>query len=101
MRQVLETSQQREAQVYVVITMRSDFLGDCTLFKGLPEAINESQYLTPRLIREQCRAAIVGPAKVCRGDVEPALVNRLLNDFGPDPDQLPLLQQRNTSRCSA
>jgi hypothetical protein len=108
MRQVLETSQQREAQVYVVITMRSDFLGDCTLFKGLPEAINESQYLTPRLIREQCRAAIVGPAKVCRGDVEPALVNRLLNDFGPDPDQLPLLQHallrmwtRATDRASA
>jgi formylglycine-generating enzyme required for sulfatase activity len=105
---LLGTSQQREAQMYVVITMRSDFLGDCTLFKGLPEAINESQYLTPRLIREQCRAAIVGPAKVCGGDVEPALVNRLLNDFGPDPDQLPLLQHalmrmwtRATDRASA
>jgi WD40 repeat protein len=89
---LLATSQQSKAQVYVVITMRSDFLGDCTLFKGLPEAINESQYLTPRLTREQCRAAIVGPAKVCGGDLEPALVNRLVNDFGPDPDQLPLLQ---------
>jgi hypothetical protein len=89
---LLATSQQKEAQVYVAITMRSDFLGDCTLFKGLPEAINESQYLTPRLTREQCCAAIVGPAKVCGGEVEPALVNRLLNDFGPDPDQLPLLQ---------
>ena len=89
---LLATSQQRETRVYVVITMRSDFLGDCTLFKGLPEAINESQYLTPRLTREQCRAAIVGPAKVFGGDLELALVNRLLNDFGPDPDQLPLLQ---------
>jgi energy-coupling factor transporter ATP-binding protein EcfA2 len=89
---LLATSQQSKAQVYVVVTMRSDFLGDCTLFKGLPEAINESQYLTPRLTREQCRAAIVGPAKVCGGDLEPALVNRLVNDFGPDPDQLPLLQ---------
>ena len=89
---LLATSQRKEAQVYVVITMRSDFLGDCTLFQGLPEAINESQYLTPRLTREQCRAAIVGPAKVCGGDLEPALVNRLVNDFGPDPDQLPLLQ---------
>ena len=76
---LLETSQQREAQVYVVITMRSDFLGDCTLFTGLPEAINESQYLTPRLTREQCRATIVGPAKVCGGDVESALVNRLVS----------------------
>src|SRR4051794_16324879 len=105
---LLATSQQREARVYVVITMRSDFLGDCTLFKDLPEAINGSQYLTPRLTRQQCRAAIGGPAKVFGGDLEPALVNRLLNDFGPDPDQLPLLQHalmrmwtRATERLSA
>jgi len=27
--------------VYVVLTMRSDFIGDCALFQGLPEAINQ------------------------------------------------------------
>ena len=89
---LLATAEQREAPVYVVITMRSDFLGDCALFYGLPEAINESQYLTPRLTREQQRLAITGPAAVFGGTVEPALVNRLLNDMGPDPDQLPLMQ---------
>jgi len=78
--------------IYVVITMRSDYLGDCALFQGLPEAINDGQYLTPRLTREECRSAIVGPAKVFGGSIDEALVNRLLNDFGPDPDQLPLLQ---------
>jgi hypothetical protein len=81
-----------EVPIYVVITMRSDYLGDCALFHGLPEAINGSQYLTPRLTREQCSGAITGPARVCGGDVDSSLVNRLLNDFGPDPDQLPLLQ---------
>lgn len=83
---------QRELPIYVVVTMRSDFLGDCALFRGLPEAINDSQYLTPRLTREQTREAIIGPARVCGGNVDSFLVNRLLNDFGPDPDQLPLLQ---------
>ena len=72
--------------------MRSDYLGDCTVFTGLPEAINDGQYLTPRLTREECAMAIRGPARVCGGDVDAALVNQLLNDFGPDPDQLPLLQ---------
>lgn len=81
-----------DVPIYVVMTMRSDYLGDCALFHGLPEAINAGQYLTPRLTREQCAAAIVGPARVGGGDVDAALVNRLLNDFGPDPDQLPLLQ---------
>lgn len=89
---LLATAAQREAPVYVVLTMRSDFLGDCALFAGLPEAMNGSQYLTPRLTREQRRAAIVGPARVFDGDVAPALVNHLLNAMGPDPDQLPLMQ---------
>jgi hypothetical protein len=89
---LLASAAQREVPLYIVITMRSDFLGDCALFNGLPEAINDSQYLTPRLTREQGRLAIAGPARVFGGSVEPDLVNRLLNDFGPDPDQLPLLQ---------
>jgi WD40 repeat protein len=78
--------------VYVVLTMRSDFLGDGALFYGLPEAINQGLFLTPRLSREQLREAIEGPAQVFNGHIEPKLVNRLLNDMGSDPDQLPLMQ---------
>jgi hypothetical protein len=91
-RLLLETTARPGVPAFIVITMRSDYLGDCAIFHGLPEAINDSQYLTPRLTREECGSAIVGPARVFRGEVEPALVNRLLNDFGPDPDRLPLLQ---------
>lgn len=80
------------ARIYIAITMRSDFLGECAPFHGLPEAINDGLYLTPRLTRDECAACITGPARVFGANVEPALVNRLLNDFGPDPDQLPLLQ---------
>jgi tetratricopeptide (TPR) repeat protein len=78
--------------VYVVITMRADFLGDCALFHGLPEAINQGLFLTPRLNREQLRAAIEEPAAVFGGKIEPALVNHLLNDAGNNPDQLPVVQ---------
>jgi hypothetical protein len=91
-RLLLTSAGAADVPIYVVITMRSDYLGDCALFHGLPEAINAGQYLTPRLTRSQCAAAVVGPARVCNGEVDGALVNRLLNDFGPDPDQLPLLQ---------
>lgn len=79
-------------RIYVVITMRSDFLGDCARFTDLAETINDGQFLTPRLTREQCRAAIEGPAAVYDGHVEPALVTRMLNDMGGNPDQLPLMQ---------
>ena len=89
---LLASAEQPEFPVYVVLTMRSDFIGECALFEGLPEAINESQYLTPRLSREQRRLAIVGPARSCGGDVHEVLVNRLLNETGGGPDQLPVLQ---------
>ena len=89
---MLATARQRELPVYIVLTMRSDFFGNCAIFEGLPEALNESQYLTPRLTRAQREAAIGGPARVFDGNVAPDLVNRLLNQMGTDPDQLPLMQ---------
>ena len=49
-------------RIYVVITLRSDYLGECSRFEGLPEALNDSQYLVPRMTREQLREAIEGPA---------------------------------------
>ncbi len=89
---LLASAKQRKRRIYVVITMRSDFLGDCARFADLAETINDGQFLTPRLTREQCREAIDGPAAVYGGEVEPALVTRMLNDMGGNPDQLPLMQ---------
>jgi energy-coupling factor transporter ATP-binding protein EcfA2 len=89
---LLATATQVGTPVFVVLTMRSDYLGDCAVFQGLPEALNDSQFLTPRLTREQCEAAMQGPAAVFDARVEPGLVNRILNDMGTDPDQLPLMQ---------
>jgi len=81
----------KHARVYVVMTMRSDFLGDCARFHALPEAINRGLFLTPRLNRDQLREAIELPALVFGGAVEPELVTQLLNDLGEEQDQLPVL----------
>lgn len=89
---LLETAREKDLPVYVVITMRSDFLGDCAVFPGLPEVLNESMYLTPRMTREQCRQAIQGPAGVFGGTVKESLVTCMLNELDPEPDQLPVLQ---------
>jgi tetratricopeptide (TPR) repeat protein/energy-coupling factor transporter ATP-binding protein EcfA2 len=89
---LLEAAQKPNYPVYVVITMRSDFLGDCSQFQGLPEAINSGQYLVPRLSREERRAAIKGPIKVAGADISPILLTRLVNDVGDNPDQLSILQ---------
>ena len=89
---LLEAAEQTEKSIFVIITMRSDFLGDCSQFRGLAEAVNEGEYLIPRLNRNQRRLAIEGPVKVGGKQIEARLVQQLLNDIGDDPDQLPILQ---------
>ena len=86
---LLEAARQRDVPVYVVLTMRSDFLGDCAQLQGLPEAINDGQYLIPRMTRDERRFAIVGPVRVARCRMTEPLVNRLLNDVGDNPDSSP------------
>lgn len=87
---LLLTTAASQPPVYVVITMRSEYLGECAEFRGLPEALNDSQYLVPRMSREQRRQAIENPLGSVK--IDASLVQRLLNDAGDEPDQLPILQ---------
>ena len=89
---LLEAVDQSEAPIYVALTMRTDFLGDCPQFPGLPEALNRSQYLIPRMSREQRRQAIERPIEIADAEITPRLVQQLLNEMGDDPDQLPIMQ---------
>lgn len=89
---LIELAAQRDLPIYVVVTMRSDFIGDCDGFSGLPEMLNQGQYLVPRLTREQRRDAIEGPIRLFRSDIAPRLTDRLLNETFDSRDDLPVLQ---------
>jgi tetratricopeptide (TPR) repeat protein len=89
---LLEATRQSDLPIYVALTMRSDFIGDCARFQDLPEMVTAGLYLIPRMTRDQRRAAIEGPVRVGNAEVSRRLVNRLLNDVGDNPDQLPILQ---------
>jgi WD40 repeat protein len=91
-RLLVEAAQDSATPIYVALTMRSEFIGQCTQFPGLAEAVNDGLYLVPRLTRDELSLAITGPVSVGGGEVAPRLVTRLLNDVGDDPDQLPILQ---------
>jgi WD40 repeat protein len=81
-----------DSPIYVAITMRSDFIGDCAQFPELTRKINDSHYLIPQMTRDQKRRAIEGPVAVGNAKIAPRLVQQLLNDLGDNPDQLPILQ---------
>jgi WD40 repeat protein len=89
---LLESLQQKEVPVYIVITMRSDFIGECAQFQELTKLINDSHYLIPQMTRDDFREAIEGPIAVGGGKITHFLVQQLLNDLGDNPDQLPILQ---------
>lgn len=89
---LLKSIRQTELPVYVAITMRSDFIGDCAQFPDLTQIINKSHYLIPQMTRDQQRMAIEGPVAVGGGKITRRLSQQLLNDVGNNPDQLPILQ---------
>ena len=89
---LLEAARQNDVPIYVVLTMRSEFIGHCTEFPRLAETVNDGQFLVPRMTRDELRLAITGPVAVGGGEIAGRLVTRLLNEVGDDPDQLPILQ---------
>ena len=91
-RLLLAAAQQQNLPIYVVLTMRSDFISECMHFPGLSDAVNSGLYLVGRMGRDALRAAITGPVAVAGGTIAPRLVHRVLNDLGDDHDQLPLVQ---------
>lgn len=89
---LLEGSRASQGDIHIVVTMRSDFIGDCARFHGLPEAVSASQFLVPSLTRDQLEEVIRCPLEKIGDTIEPALVERLLNDSSDELDQLPVLQ---------
>jgi hypothetical protein len=83
---------QRSVPIYMSLTMRSDFIGNCSVFPGLAQLINNSNYLVPQMTREQKRMAIEGPVAVAGGKITQRLIKNLLSDMGNDQDMLPILQ---------
>ena len=89
---LLEAVQSEDVPIYVSITMRSDFIGECAHYPGLTELINKSSYVIPQMTREQKRMAVEGPIAVGGGRVAPRLVKRVLKEVGDNQDQLPIMQ---------
>lgn len=92
---ILETARiaiKRNLPVYVVCTMRSDYIGQCSAFRGLPEYIGFSQFFVPRLKRKDLKQVIEEPAVLSGNRISQRLIERLVYDIAEGVDQLPILQ---------
>jgi WD40 repeat protein len=89
---LIQAARQDTVPIYVMLTMRSDYLGECSNFRGLAEMVNDGEYLIPQLSRDQLQRTIEGPVKVSGGSISFRLVQELLNNVSNEQDQLPVLQ---------
>ena len=92
---ILETARiaiRKNLPVYVVCTMRSDYIGQCSAFRGLPEYIGFSQFFVPRLKRKDLKQVIEEPALLSGNKIAQRLIERLVFDIAEGVDQLPILQ---------
>ncbi|HJX71333.1 MAG TPA: hypothetical protein VJ346_05255 [Bacteroidales bacterium] len=81
-----------EIPIYVVMTMRSDFNGECSQFQELTNLINKSNFLIPQMTRNDYKEAILGPLAVGGANIDPQLLQHVLNTIENKTDQLPVLQ---------
>ncbi|MBN2350691.1 MAG: hypothetical protein JXJ22_17775 [Bacteroidales bacterium] len=89
---IVNAVNQKEQSIYLAITMRSDFIGECSQFQELTRLINTSNFLIPQMTREDFKEAILGPVAVGHAKIDPKLTQHVLNSISDHGDQLPILQ---------
>ena len=78
--------------LHVIVTMRSEFLGECARFGGFAETINRTQYLVPRMDDDGLMRAVRRPAQMFGAALDEGLAERLIASVRGREDELPLLQ---------
>lgn len=81
-----------DVNIFIIIAMRSEYLGECSHFKGLTMLINNSNYLVPVMALENYKEVIEGPVNFAGANIDPDLVDKVLIDISKQTCQLPVLQ---------
>ena len=82
----------REPTFAFLFTLRADFLEQALAHRLLADTIQQGTQMLGPMIRGELRRAIVEPAKKLDITFESGLVERILDDVGEEPGNLPLLE---------
>jgi hypothetical protein len=81
-----------EGQTVVVITMRIDFLTSAAAYPPLAELLSMHPFIVSPMELADLRGVIEQPAQLMGLRFEEGLVETILQDVGPEPGALPLLE---------
>ena len=76
----------------ILLTMRADFMGQALAYRPFADALQEASMLMGPMNRPELHMAIEKPAEMQGAAFEPGLVERILDDVGEKPGNLPLLE---------
>ncbi|MGD8856814.1 MAG: hypothetical protein PVG33_10830 [Chloroflexota bacterium] len=82
----------RRAPLVLLLTLRADFMGQALGHRHFTDALQEGALILGPMNREELRTAIERPAELAGAAFEPGLVQRILDDIGQEPGNLPLLE---------
>lgn len=79
--------------VVLIQTLRADFMGQALAYRPFADTMQKSSLmLLGPMTRDELRMVIEKPAEKQGAAFEPGLVERILNDVGEEPGNLPLLE---------
>jgi len=84
--------QQEAAPIYILLTLRAEFLGEATRFSELRDLLQRHQELIAPMNQRELRSAIEQQASVVGLRFEADLANTMLDDVAGEPGAMPLLQ---------
>jgi serine/threonine protein kinase len=79
-------------QLHIGLTVRADFLGQAFSHRPLADALQNATLFLGPMTRTELTRAIKEPARKQRVKFQSGLVERILDDVGEEPGNLPLLE---------
>jgi len=76
----------------LLFTLRADFMGQALVYRPFADTLQEGALMLGPMNRSELCAAIEEPAEKQGAAFEPGLVDRILDDVGEEPGNLPLLE---------
>ena len=91
-RNLLYASADRSERVSVIVTLRSDFLGETQKYPTLNRLFSDQGFLVPVMSKEELQQAIRQPAKLAGHPLDEATIDLLIEQTHGREGALPLLQ---------
>jgi WD40 repeat protein/DNA-binding SARP family transcriptional activator len=85
-------NERRPPHFALLLTLRADFMGHALTHRPFADALQDGSLMMGPMSRDELRLAIVKPAEKQGAAFEAGLVERLLDDVGEEPGNLPLLE---------